>query len=160
MNMANLMDIVGVIDMEIIIKKKIPSTKETTDSDGVEVLTPILSIYFDVLTPGIAYVDNDDIGYFPIEIVADIDTPDEDIIAACEKWITDNDVLSHYAGKLRNRDEDVAAEIGKTYSLTDELQIIRTALAELLPDDVDVQAWDIAVKAAKIKFPKLIDVIE
>lgn len=52
------------------------------------------------------------------------------------------------------RKSNIRAEIAKTYSLTDELQIIRTALVRLLPDDVDVQVWDDIVVAAKAKYPK------
>ena len=142
------------VNMEIIIKQKTPITKNIAGADGENTTISILSIYFDVLTPDTAYVDNDDIGYFPIEIAADMNTPDADVITACEKWITDNDVLSHYTGKLRNRDEDIQTEIEKTHSITDEIGIIRKALAKMLPDDVDIQAWNNVVVAAKAKYPK------
>lgn len=141
--------------MEIIIKQITPITKDIVGADDENITISILSVYFDVLTPDTAYVDDNDIGYFPIEIVADLNTPDVDIIAACEKWIIDNNVLSHYNGKLRNRDEDIANEISKKYSLTDELGIIRMSLAELLPDNLDIQMWNDAVVNAKAKYPKV-----
>lgn len=93
--------------MEIIIKQKIPSTKEIADVDGNSQNVSVLSVYFDVLTLDTAYVDNDDIGYFPIEIVADMRTSDVDVISACEKWITDNNALSKYTGKTISSIDDV-----------------------------------------------------
>lgn len=91
--------------MEIIIKKKIPSLKKHVDADGIETSTFVLSIYFDVLTSETVYIDNNDIGYFPIEIEAKPGISDTDIIAACKKWLVDNDVLSHYNGKPHDHDD-------------------------------------------------------
>jgi len=55
------------------------------------------------------------------------------------------------------RKANIREEIAITYSLTDELQIIRKALAALLPDDVNVQAWNDAVVAAKLKYPEVVE---
>jgi hypothetical protein len=52
------------------------------------------------------------------------------------------------------RKQNIKNEIELTYSLTDEIGIIRTALAELLPDNHEVQAWDAVISAAKAKYPK------
>ena len=52
------------------------------------------------------------------------------------------------------RELDIKIEIEKTYSLTDEIRIVREALVELLPDAVDVQAWNDVVVAAKEKYLK------
>ena len=141
--------------MEIIIKRKTPTTKDIIEVDGKSTTISILSVYFDVLTPDTAYVDNNNIGYFPIEIAADVDTPDTDIIAACEKWITDNDVLSHYAGKLRNRDEDIADEIAKKYSLADEIAMLwKLQTDELTIDSPEIVEQRQIVADAKLKYPK------
>ena len=51
--------------------------------------------------------------------------------------------------------QNVRSKIEKTYSRTDELGIIREALAALLPDDVNVQAWNSIVLAAKAKYSKV-----
>jgi len=51
------------------------------------------------------------------------------------------------------RKANIREEIAITYSLTDELQIIRKALATLLPNDVAVQAWNDVIVAAKLKYP-------
>lgn len=97
--------------MEIIIKKKTPSLKKHVGEDGVETSTFMLSIYFDVLTSETAYVDNNDIGYFPIEIEAEAGISDADIITACKKWLIDNDVLSHYNGKPHDHDDIIQSRI-------------------------------------------------
>jgi len=49
----------------------------------------------------------------------------------------------------------VCEEIGKTYDLTDELEIIREALVILLPDNESVSTWHKIVTDAKLKFPKV-----
>lgn len=51
------------------------------------------------------------------------------------------------------RDQNVRSEIAKTYSMTDELGIIREILASLHPEDANVQAWNNVVLAAKAKYP-------
>ena len=50
------------------------------------------------------------------------------------------------------RDINVIKEISNTYSLTDELQIIREALTVLMPENVDVINWNSVVLAAKEKY--------
>lgn len=52
------------------------------------------------------------------------------------------------------RKTNISSEIAKTYSITDEIGVIREALVQLLPDDVDIQAWNDVVVAAKAKYPK------
>lgn len=84
--------------MEIIIKQKTFTNKESWNENEEKILIPIISVYFDVLTDTKAYSDNKNIGYFPIEILGNITTSDANIILACEAWITDNNVLSVYQG--------------------------------------------------------------
>lgn len=152
--------------MEIIIKQKIPSTKTIADVDGKNQQVSILSVYFDVLTLDTAYVDNDDIGYFPIEIVADMSTPDADVISACEKWITDNDVLSKYSGNLRvipttaeeleaELNAKIAEKIAIKYPLPAEMALLWKVQEGIFtmesPEIVALRAW---VAEAKAMYPK------
>ena len=51
--------------------------------------------------------------------------------------------------------QDVETEIRKVYSLTDELGFAREGLAELLPNNVNIQMWNSVVRAAKSKYPKV-----
>ena len=52
------------------------------------------------------------------------------------------------------RKQNIKKEIELNYSITDEIGIIRVALAELLPDSVEVQVWNDVVNDAKLKYPK------
>jgi len=54
----------------------------------------------------------------------------------------------------QKRVSNIAVEIAKAYSITDEIGIIRDALATLLPDDTTVQDWNMVVENAKIIYPK------
>lgn len=64
---------------------------------------------------------------------------------------TVEELALHAANERR---QNIKIEIEKTYLLTDEIGIIREALVKMLPDDVDVQAWNDVVVAAKAKYPK------
>ena len=43
----------------------------------------------------------------------------------------------------------------KGYKITDEIEIIKETLAELLPENADVQAWNSVVENAKLKYLKV-----
>ena len=58
------------------------------------------------------------------------------------------------------RKSNIRAEIAKTYSPSDETQIVRIALVQLLPDDIDVQEWNSVVEAAILMYPKQIRILQ
>ena len=141
--------------MEIIIKQVTPFTIEIKDTEGKTKTENRLSIYFDVVTVDRNYVDNENIGYFPIKMIGDANTSIEDISAACTLWITSNDVLSKYQGKIRTRHGDIESEIRKKYTIDDEIGLLADVMSGVkIKDDPEIITWRAVVQAAKDKYPK------
>lgn len=48
--------------------------------------------------------------------------------------------------------ENIKIEIAKTYSISDEIELIRETLVYLLPEDQTIKVWNDVILAAKDKF--------
>jgi hypothetical protein len=112
--------------MEIKIKQIKPFTIELVDDNNDPISKSKVHIYFDVITDDKVFIDDNNIGYFPIEF----DEMDEkDLIKACESWIESNDILSKYTGE---NIEDYQLKINNKNDIINRIEILESKLNNVI----------------------------
>lgn len=95
--------------MEIIIKQKIAKFKQILNNNNELVNINYLDIFFDVESDDKYYIDIDNKGFFPLEIL-DNNNTDEEIKQICSNWIISNNILTIYTPTYNSLEEKQIAE--------------------------------------------------